>query len=152
MSHSPFISYRHIIFNDEFFSHLCLHLFSMPSRSHTMSKLSRVIKFIFAIWILAFLLAAPQAFQFGLVHSGSSSFTTCTVSFNCLIVNPTQLIWTTTHPSSFFSIFSTWTLNKKGQESIRGARVRGQQLCVLHSSDDSDLCPLYPHRHQTPTE
>lgn len=38
-----------------------------PFRSHTMSKLSRVVKFIFAIWILAFALAMPQAFQFGTV-------------------------------------------------------------------------------------
>ncbi|CAO1420678.1 unnamed protein product [Diamesa serratosioi] len=38
-----------------------------PFTSHKMSKLSRVVKFIFAIWILAFSLAAPQAFQFGLV-------------------------------------------------------------------------------------
>jgi hypothetical protein len=33
-----------------------------------MSKLSRVVKFIFAIWILAFTLATPQALQYGLVH------------------------------------------------------------------------------------
>lgn len=43
-----------------------------------MSKLSRVVKFIFAIWILAFTLATPQAFQFGTVaaYGGVS----CTVS------------------------------------------------------------------------
>ncbi|CRK88814.1 CLUMA_CG002551, isoform A [Clunio marinus] len=40
-----------------------------PFRSHTMSKLSRVVKFIMAIWILAFALAMPQAFQFGTVAS-----------------------------------------------------------------------------------
>lgn len=44
-----------------------------------MSKLSRVVKFIFAIWILAFALAMPQAFQFGTVaaYGGVS----CTVIF-----------------------------------------------------------------------
>ncbi|XP_017039736.1 somatostatin receptor type 5 [Drosophila ficusphila] len=38
-----------------------------PFRQHTMSKLSRAIKFIFAIWLAAFLLALPQAMQFSVV-------------------------------------------------------------------------------------
>ncbi|XP_059612234.1 pyrokinin-1 receptor [Phlebotomus argentipes] len=38
-----------------------------PFRQHTMSKLSRAVKFILAIWIVAFCLAIPQAFQFGIV-------------------------------------------------------------------------------------
>ncbi|KAH8243715.1 hypothetical protein KR032_009624 [Drosophila birchii] len=39
-----------------------------PFRQHTMSKLSRAIKFIFAIWLAAFLLALPQAVQFSVVY------------------------------------------------------------------------------------
>ncbi|XP_020808962.1 somatostatin receptor type 5 [Drosophila serrata] len=39
-----------------------------PFRQHTMSKLSRAIKFIFAIWLTAFLLALPQAVQFSVVY------------------------------------------------------------------------------------
>ncbi|ALC46230.1 CG8784 [Drosophila busckii] len=39
-----------------------------PFRQHTMSKLSRAIKFIFAIWLTAFLLALPQAMQFSVVN------------------------------------------------------------------------------------
>ncbi|XP_017084348.1 somatostatin receptor type 5 [Drosophila eugracilis] len=39
-----------------------------PFRQHTMSKLSRAIKFIFAIWLAAFLLALPQAMQFSVVY------------------------------------------------------------------------------------
>ncbi|XP_037030255.1 pyrokinin-1 receptor-like isoform X2 [Bradysia coprophila] len=49
-----------------------------PFRQHTMSKLSRAIKFIMAIWIVAFCLAIPQAIQFGVVttaYGGQS----CTV-------------------------------------------------------------------------
>lgn len=46
-----------------------------------MSKLSRVVKFIFAIWILAFSLAAPQAFQFGLVLYKDGGVS-CTVRLN----------------------------------------------------------------------
>jgi neuromedin U receptor 1 len=45
-----------------------------------MSKLSRVVKFIFAIWILAFALAAPQAFQFGTVSMYGG--VACTVKFD----------------------------------------------------------------------
>ncbi|XP_075149872.1 uncharacterized protein LOC142223949 [Haematobia irritans] len=40
-----------------------------PFRQHTMSKLSRAVKFIFAIWLTAFILAMPQAMQFSVVDS-----------------------------------------------------------------------------------
>ncbi|XP_075210740.1 pyrokinin-1 receptor-like [Lycorma delicatula] len=39
-----------------------------PFLSHTVSKLSRAIKFVVVIWLLAFCLAVPQAIQFGLVE------------------------------------------------------------------------------------
>jgi len=42
-----------------------------------MSKLSRAVKFIFAIWIAALLLALPQAIQFSVVMQGMGS--SCTV-------------------------------------------------------------------------
>ncbi|XP_002014041.2 neurotensin receptor type 1 [Drosophila persimilis] len=42
-----------------------------PFRQHTMSKLSRAIKFIFAIWLAAFLLALPQAMQFSVVFQNN---------------------------------------------------------------------------------
>ncbi|XP_041565371.1 pyrokinin-1 receptor [Drosophila elegans] len=48
-----------------------------PFRQHTMSKLSRAIKFIFAIWIAALLLALPQAIQFSVVMQGMG--TSCTM-------------------------------------------------------------------------
>lgn len=38
-----------------------------PIRSHTMSKLSRVVKLIFAVWSLGGLCAVPMAIQFGVV-------------------------------------------------------------------------------------
>lgn len=46
-------------------------------RQHTMSKLSRAIKFIFAIWLAAFLLALPQAMQFSVVNQDNGY--SCTV-------------------------------------------------------------------------
>nr|XP_029719454.1 pyrokinin-1 receptor-like [Aedes albopictus] len=49
-----------------------------PFRSHTMSKLSRAIKFVIAIWLIAFGLATPQALQFGVVESPTTRL--CTVS------------------------------------------------------------------------
>ncbi|XP_053682180.1 pyrokinin-1 receptor isoform X2 [Sabethes cyaneus] len=36
-----------------------------PFLSHTMSKLSRAVRFIFAIWLVAIVSAVPQALQFG---------------------------------------------------------------------------------------
>ncbi|KAJ8675172.1 hypothetical protein QAD02_010958, partial [Eretmocerus hayati] len=39
-----------------------------PFLSHTMSKLSRAVKYIMAIWLLALCLAIPQAIQFGIVY------------------------------------------------------------------------------------
>ncbi|XP_036674677.3 pyrokinin-1 receptor isoform X1 [Drosophila suzukii] len=48
-----------------------------PFRQHTMSKLSRAVKFIFAIWIAALLLALPQAIQFSVVMQGMGS--SCTM-------------------------------------------------------------------------
>lgn len=42
-----------------------------PFLSHTMSKLSRAIKLILIIWLVAMLFAVPQALQFGVVtHKG----------------------------------------------------------------------------------
>ncbi|XP_030241996.1 substance-K receptor isoform X2 [Drosophila navojoa] len=49
-----------------------------PFRQHTMSKLSRAIKFIFAIWIAALLLALPQAIQFSVVTQSPGS--SCTMN------------------------------------------------------------------------
>ena len=48
-----------------------------PLRSHTMSTLNRVVKFIWTIWFLAFLSAIPQAVQYGIDANG-----------DCNIVNP----------------------------------------------------------------
>ncbi|XP_062698999.1 pyrokinin-1 receptor isoform X1 [Aedes albopictus] len=39
-----------------------------PFLSHTMSKLSRAIRFIFAIWLVAIVSAVPQALQFGVTN------------------------------------------------------------------------------------
>ncbi|XP_001600587.2 pyrokinin-1 receptor [Nasonia vitripennis] len=40
-----------------------------PFISHTMSKLSRAVKYVIAIWLLALCLAIPQAIQFGIVYN-----------------------------------------------------------------------------------
>lgn len=54
-----------------------------------MSKLSRAIRFIMAIWIVAFCLAIPQACQFGVVvniYGGSA----CTVNYPEPKTRPTR--------------------------------------------------------------
>lgn len=61
-----------------------LMIFSSCFRSHTMSKLSRVVKFIMAIWILAFALAMPQAFQFGTVAFNGGVSCAVIISNICL--------------------------------------------------------------------
>nr|QLI61978.1 pheromone biosynthesis-activating neuropeptide receptor [Streltzoviella insularis] len=52
-----------------------------PFMSHTMSKLSRAVRFIFAIWVLALCTAVPQAMQFGIVTDveNGQNISICTV-------------------------------------------------------------------------
>nr|AGL12068.1 pheromone biosynthesis activating neuropeptide receptor isoform C [Ostrinia nubilalis] len=52
-----------------------------PFMSHTMSKLSRAVRFIVAIWVCALCTAIPQAMQFGIVTQIDNGQTTivCTV-------------------------------------------------------------------------
>ncbi|XP_054267456.1 pyrokinin-1 receptor-like [Macrosteles quadrilineatus] len=58
-----------------------------PFLSYTVSKLSRAIKFIIAIWVLALCLAVPQAIQFGVASMGKVNGTDdpekliCTLKF-----------------------------------------------------------------------
>lgn len=49
-----------------------------PFLSHTMSKLSRAIKYIFLIWILSISFAVPQALQTGIVQAENGNLW-CTV-------------------------------------------------------------------------
>ncbi|XP_066246582.1 pyrokinin-1 receptor-like [Euwallacea similis] len=52
-----------------------------PFFSHTMSKLSRCVRIIIIIWMVAFTLAVPQAIQFGIqeLDDNGKLFTHCTV-------------------------------------------------------------------------
>lgn len=52
-----------------------------PFMSHTMSKLSRAVRFIVAIWVCALCTAVPQAMQFGIVRFNENGLNTsaCTV-------------------------------------------------------------------------
>ena len=47
-----------------------------PFISHTMSKLSRAVKYVILIWLFALGLAVPQAIQFGVVFSRDINGTT----------------------------------------------------------------------------
>nr|CAD7457453.1 unnamed protein product [Timema tahoe] len=50
-----------------------------PFLSHTMSKLSRAVKLILAIWVVALAFAIPQAIQFGLLIGDTPDYVICTV-------------------------------------------------------------------------
>ncbi|XP_048480295.1 pyrokinin-1 receptor isoform X1 [Plutella xylostella] len=50
-----------------------------PFMSHTMSKLSRAVRFIIGIWIFAICMAFPQAMQFGIVALPGHDESACTV-------------------------------------------------------------------------
>ncbi|XP_011698177.1 PREDICTED: neuromedin-U receptor 2-like isoform X2 [Wasmannia auropunctata] len=54
-----------------------------PFISHTMSKLSRAVKFVVAIWVLALCLAIPQAIQFGIVYVDYDNGTAVLDSASC---------------------------------------------------------------------
>lgn len=54
-----------------------------PFLSHTLSKLSRAVKLIFAIWFVACMFAMPQAIQ--LAHAGAEDEDECEV---CLLMAP----------------------------------------------------------------
>lgn len=71
-----------------------------PLRSHTMSKLSRVVKIILVSWVVATLGAVPPAIQYGLTpfekpHDNSS----ISESLSCLIKRPVK------HSFEFSAIF-----------------------------------------------
>jgi len=61
-----------------------------PFLSHTMSKLSRAVKLILGIWVVALAFAVPQAFQFGIVVGNTPDLVTCTVK-NVIIAHSFEL-------------------------------------------------------------
>ena len=56
-----------------------------PFISHTMSKLSRAVKFVIGIWILALFLAIPQAVQYGIVDSHNENETVVEEMTSCTV-------------------------------------------------------------------
>ena len=56
-----------------------------PFLSHTMSKLSRAVKYVIVIWLLALCLAIPQAIQFGLVYQQLANGTLIEGSATCSV-------------------------------------------------------------------
>lgn len=54
-----------------------------PFLSHTMSNLSRAIKFVFVIWLAALCLAIPQAIQYGMwygIDEDGNNVSRCTMT------------------------------------------------------------------------
>lgn len=57
-----------------------------PFLSHTMSKLSRAVKFIISIWIVAMCLAVPQAMSFGIYHERMDDGTPVEGHYVCTVM------------------------------------------------------------------
>lgn len=57
-----------------------------PFLSHTMSKLSRAIKFIIAIWILAMCFATPQAMAFGIYYEREVDGSVVNEHYVCIVM------------------------------------------------------------------
>ncbi|KAM7287122.1 pyrokinin-1 receptor isoform X3 [Ixodes scapularis] len=61
-----------------------------PLRAHTMSKLSRAVKFVVVIWVLSALCAIPLAVQFGIVHQSVDGTTVLPESAECTVKEPLE--------------------------------------------------------------
>lgn len=59
-----------------------------PLRSHTMSKLSRAIRLILVVWVVAVLCAVPQTIQFGIVQRHDENGTVVPDSEDCNLKTP----------------------------------------------------------------
>lgn len=102
-----------------------------------MSKLSRAIKFIFAIWMAAFLLALPQAMQFSVVKQD--------VGYSCTVGS------TTAYPARKALAISTLPFHSPLLSSPLAFADGEQLLCscirrvgfhLLLRPHDGDLCAL----------
>ncbi|KAK8783436.1 hypothetical protein V5799_010199 [Amblyomma americanum] len=61
-----------------------------PLRAHTMSKLSRAVKFVVAIWVLSAVCAVPLAIQFGIVHQTLEDRTVLPETAACTVKDPLE--------------------------------------------------------------
>ncbi|XP_075731115.1 pyrokinin-1 receptor isoform X2 [Rhipicephalus microplus] len=61
-----------------------------PLRAHTMSKLSRAVKFVVAIWVLSAVCAVPLAVQFGIVHQTLDGTTVLPETAACTVKDPLE--------------------------------------------------------------
>lgn len=94
-----------------------------PFLSHTMSKLSRAVKFILCIWIVAIAFAIPQALQFGLTQDNKM----------CYVVH--QIVTHSFEVSTFMFFIAPMTLISVLYALI-GFRLRTSNMMKRNSTEE----------------
>lgn len=104
-----------------------------PFLSHTMSKLSRVVKYVIAIWIAALCLAAPQAMQFGIeIQKGSDGLP----KQRCTVVTKTFYFKHAFEISTFLFFIGPMTLITVLYVLI-GVKLRKSRMLPLQHGDST---------------
>ncbi|XP_022221897.2 pyrokinin-1 receptor isoform X2 [Drosophila obscura] len=124
-----------------------------PFRQHTMSKLSRAIKFIFAIWLAAFLLALPQAMQFSVVYQNSGYSCTMENDFYAHVFAVSGFIFFCGPMTAICVLYVLigvklkrsrllQSLPRRAYDANRGLNAQGRVIRMLGSSCSRRLFPL----------
>ncbi|XP_034662763.1 pyrokinin-1 receptor isoform X3 [Drosophila subobscura] len=124
-----------------------------PFRQHTMSKLSRAIKFIFAIWLAAFLLALPQAMQFSVVYQNNGYSCTMENDFYAHVFAVSGFIFFCGPMTAICVLYVLigvklkrsrllQSLPRRAYDANRGLNAQGRVIRMLGSSCSRRLLPL----------
>ncbi|KQS39147.1 uncharacterized protein Dere_GG19589, isoform C [Drosophila erecta] len=124
-----------------------------PFRQHTMSKLSRAIKFIFAIWLAAFLLALPQAMQFSVVYQSEGYSCTMENDFYAHVFAVSGFIFFCGPMTAICVLYVLigvklkrsrllQSLPRRTFDANRGLNAQGRVIRMLGSSCSRRLLPL----------
>ncbi|XP_037717030.1 pyrokinin-1 receptor isoform X3 [Drosophila subpulchrella] len=124
-----------------------------PFRQHTMSKLSRAIKFIFAIWLAAFLLALPQAMQFSVVYQNEGYSCTMENDFYAHVFAVSGFIFFGGPMTAICVLYVLigvklkrsrllQSLPRRTYDANRGLNAQGRVIRMLGSSCSRRLLPL----------
>lgn len=111
-----------------------------PFLSQTMSKLSRAIKLILAIWLVALSFAIPQALQFGLVETHGPESVMCMMKF--VIIRHSFELSTFLFfivPMTLITIlYALIGLKLRKSNALKSVRGRGENSRVIAGSSRKD--------------
>lgn len=110
-----------------------------PLRSHSMSNLTRAVKFILVIWILAVLLSVPQAIQFGIKYDTDLTGRLAEESADCTVLQKPGLeVLNHAFEISTFLFFVAPMILITVLYALIGLQLRHSQLLNKSSSINSD--------------